>query len=178
MESLINKKFGKLTVIGFFERNNAHKALWSCKCECGKEVQVYKYNLERGNTRSCGCLSRGNSNSLWKGIGELSASKYYEYKKNAKIRNLIFNVSMEELWDLFLKQNRRCALTGEILVFQKTTKDRNSTASLDRIDSSQGYVINNVRWILKDLNYMKLDMSDEYFLDLCCKVSNYRKNKI
>ena len=39
--------------------------------------------------------------------------------------------------------------------------------SVDRIDSSKGYIIDNIRWIHKDINVMKNSFSDEYFTYLC-----------
>lgn len=40
-------------------------------------------------------------------------------------------------------------------------------ASLDRIDSSQGYIKGNVQWVHKDINKMKFDLSQDRFLELC-----------
>ena len=47
-----------------------------------------------------------------------------------------------------------------------------STASLDRIDSSKGYTIDNIQWLHKDINKMKWDFSQEKFLELCKKIVN------
>ena len=41
------------------------------------------------------------------------------------------------------------------------------TASLDRIDSSKGYVIGNVQFISTALNYMKNNMSHNDTIKLC-----------
>jgi len=51
--NLINKKFGRLTVLEFAENYK-----WLCKCECGKEKIVYGCSLRSGNTKSCGCLNK------------------------------------------------------------------------------------------------------------------------
>lgn len=59
--------------------------------------------------------------------------------------------------------------------FQKnryaTTSKR--TASLDRIDSTRGYVVGNLQWIHKDLNLMKNTLPTSLFIEWCKKVSNY-----
>lgn len=44
------------------------------------------------------------------------------------------------------------------------------TASLDRIDSSKGYIEGNVQWVHKYVNVMKWDFSMEEFLDICRKI--------
>ena len=46
-----------------------------------------------------------------------------------------------------------------------------TTASLDRIDSTKGYVENNVQWTLKKINIMKNVFSQKEFIYLCNKVS-------
>ena len=50
---------------------------------------------------------------------------------------------------MFLKQNKKCALTGLDIWFGISTKEKThgkkeQTASLDRIDSSKGYTKDNV----------------------------------
>ena len=54
---LTGKKFGSLTVTGRASRKG-RDAFWSCKCDCGREVEVTSSNLKTGNTKSCGCLKR------------------------------------------------------------------------------------------------------------------------
>lgn len=34
------------------------RAIWLCKCDCGKELVANSNALRRGNTKSCGCLKR------------------------------------------------------------------------------------------------------------------------
>lgn len=55
LPKLINKRFGKLTVIKFEDRKRG-KHRWLCKCDCGKENIVVGEVLLRGDTKSCGCL--------------------------------------------------------------------------------------------------------------------------
>jgi hypothetical protein len=42
-----------------------------------------------------------------------------------------------------------------------------STASIDRIDSSKGYILGNIQWVHKDVNFMKRTYSQEYFVKMC-----------
>ncbi len=60
MADLIGKPFGRLTVIRelwwrFFPCGKKDLRVW-CKCECGKEIDVFLSNLKSGHTKSCGCL--------------------------------------------------------------------------------------------------------------------------
>ena len=46
-----------------------------------------------------------------------------------------------------------------------------TTASLDRIDSSRGYDADNIQWVHKDINWMKQDFSQSEFIAYCRRVS-------
>lgn len=53
------------------------------------------------------------------------------------------------------------------------------TASLDRKDSLKGYTIDNIQWLHKDVNQMKRNYSEEYFINTCLKIAeNYKNNNI
>jgi len=49
-----------------------------------------------------------------------------------------------------------------------------STASLDRIDSSKGYVRGNIQWVHIAINFMKHSLPEEEFIRWCCLVAQYR----
>jgi hypothetical protein len=142
---------------------------WICKCDCGNVVIKRGDNLKGGGTNSCGCLPRKkkDQNWRWKGYKEISGDFFTHIKNSAKSRNIPFHITVKQIWWLFLKQNRRCALTGLKLNFQSCYVKRDGTASLDRIDSNKEYNIKNVQWIHKDLNRMKSDFSTEKFLEYC-----------
>lgn len=58
---LSKKRYGILTVSGFARRLRAETGtilVWRCRCDCGREIEVRGSNLQRGNTKSCGCASR------------------------------------------------------------------------------------------------------------------------
>ncbi len=47
--------------------------------------------------------------------------------------------------------------------------------SIDRIDSNIGYEEGNIQWVDKRINMMKGSLSNEEFIELCTKVSEYNK---
>ena len=56
---LTGMRFGKLVVIKKVPRPESKKktgAYWRCKCDCGNEIDTYADHLNRGHTKSCGCL--------------------------------------------------------------------------------------------------------------------------
>ncbi len=64
-----------------------------------------------------------------------------------------------------------CPLSGWPLTFPARGKDRTATASLDRIDSNQGYIEGNVRWVHKDVNRVKWSLTDQEFFELANRVA-------
>ncbi len=158
--SLIGQRFGSLTVVSFdcVFKHNVSK--WICHCDCGSEyckkvVSVGTPALKANKYRKCYGGRRGKDNKVWAGCGELSGSYWARIREGAKSRNLEFSININEAWELLEKQGHRCALTNDLLTLQKEVK----TASLDRIDSSKGYVDGNIWWVHKDVNNIKNDLS-------------------
>lgn len=178
IKDLTNKKFGWLTVIKQVINTSTtdSSAKWLCKCNCGNEREVVSGSLISGLTKSCGC--RLNS-KMWKGYGKLSSSYWCRVKKGASRRNLEFNITMKEAWELFLSQNQKCALSGIdiVIITDYTNKHNQHTASLDRIDSTKGYIKNNIQWVHRKINIMKSNMSDMEFIKMCKTVVDHNKHK-
>jgi len=174
IKNLTGKKFGKLTVIKQCDNDKTTHSKWLCKCDCGKTKEIIGISLRNGLTRSCGCLHREN---CYKGYKLLSGQLWARIQKGAVKRHLDFVITIEEAWDLYEKQNRRCALTGVPigLVTDYTNKHQKNTASLDRIDNLQGYVLDNIQWVHRIINKMKNKHNQKTFIEWCKKVTNYNE---
>jgi hypothetical protein len=173
-EDITNKKFGKLTVTGFNRKDKTYY-FWNCHCDCGNDIIVSKNNLKSRTTSSCGCISRqlGKHSLRFSGYEEIPGSYIGKKKFDSKKRHIRYAVSKKHLWELFLKQNRKCALSGRDIKFQTCQGDYSATASLDRIDSSKGYVKGNIQWLHKDVNRMKQEFEEKYFIGLCKDVVDH-----
>ena len=172
--NLTGKVFGYLTVIGRSSLKNKYgKVYWDCSCKCGGSHILTTERLTSGSAHSCGCknLRRSKDNPHFTGYQEISGNLWFRIKDEAKRRGIQFNVTLEEVWDLFVKQGRKCKLTGLDLTFGKSSKDSSRTTSLDRIDSQKGYDIANLQWVHKDINWMKNRFNNEYFIKMCTLVS-------
>lgn len=53
---IAGRRFGRLTALRRDGIGDCWQSKWLCRCDCGREVSVFKNNLMRGRTRSCGCL--------------------------------------------------------------------------------------------------------------------------
>ena len=171
--------FGLLTVVAHSHRNASYKHFWKCQCQCGVTKIIQGSTLLSGRAVSCGCLKkrRGKDNPCWTGCGELSGEFISSIKANARKKKIPFLVSKEYLWELYQKQGGKCALTGISLSLEdpRYSDPYARTASLDRIDSTKGYVEGNVQWVHKTINSMKMDLSESDFLKWCRTVVEHTR---
>ena len=174
-KDLTGQMFGKLTAISIDTQRLERRVTWICKCECGNIKSITANCLLNGRHKSCGCKHNkpGTDSPNWKGYGELSKTQWTRYRNHAKIIEVPFSISIEDMWALFLRQERKCSLSGLSLHFPSTRNNTDGNASLDRIDSSKGYEMGNIQWIDKRFNWMKKDYDMDEFIRLCDLVSKY-----
>lgn len=163
-QNLVGSQFGEWTVISRVESKN-RATIYLCKCSCGREVQIKADALMSGRTtkcRKCGDYK------------ELKGTIWNALKRNAEQRGLIININQKYILDLYNKQNGECSLSGKKIDLVTHGKNK---ASLDRIDSSKGYIEGNVQWVHKDVNMMKLNWPEIYFIELCQNIIMHQQNK-
>jgi hypothetical protein len=184
-EDVTNSIFGGYKVLGLVGHTydkNGHKQhrLWKVLCifcnneyvQQGQHVTVSKFGCHNCK----GDQMCANKSVHWKGgkhIPGFFISKIKHKNLNRGSRVIDFNLSYDYLDLLWENQNGKCAYTGELLNFGRSKV--NGTASLDRIDSSLGYVEGNVQFVHKDVNIMKWDLSEKRFLDICEKITKNRR---
>lgn len=150
---------------------------WCKPCsECG-EIQDYlrrNYAIQSFNLgKTCKKCSNRKTENCHRGFyGQLRKSWWNKIEWHAKSRGLEFSITAEYVQELWEKENKKCALSGTPVDWQGINTD--ITASIDRIDSSKGYVKGNVQVVHKHINMMKQAYSNEYFIELCCAVAKKR----
>ena len=178
---MTGKIIGKWTVLHRCLTNIQTKCrhiVWMCRCECGVELPVDGCDLRNGG--SLGCTTCRN-----KELEKLAVVGHYYYikaslKHRQRKSELSFDITIDEFENLLIKQNNKCVLSGLYINFAKSRKDRmhgGGTASLDRIESDKHYNIDNVQWLHKDVNRMKMDFTQQKFLELCCLIANNSRIK-
>jgi hypothetical protein len=117
--------------------------------------------------------ARGSLNYKWTGYEEITGNFFYSMRKRAKKSNIPFDITIEYIWDLYLKQDKKCALSGVDISFSidRHKNKSDQTASLDRIDSSKGYVEGNLQWVHKTVNAIKWHLGEEEFFWWCKTIS-------
>lgn len=118
-------------------RGKERRAFWIFKCDCGNIKILNRLQVEKGKTKSCGCLK------LERRILTMEKQIYYRYKKGAKERNKIFELTFSYFVELI---NKNCTYCGSIpcnkYINSFTGKDL-IYSGIDRINSDLGYTIEN-----------------------------------
>lgn len=115
------------------------------------------------------------NNPAWKGFYDIPYSwfsNYFERGKGSKKR--IGNITIEDVYHLWVKQNKKCALSGVEIGF-KNLKTVGHTCSIDRINSNGEYTLDNIQLVHKDINRMKNAFNQDYFIKMCKLVADHIK---
>lgn len=182
-KDLEGMQFGRLHVLhradDYTYKDGKRRVRWMCECQCGKILPIFSSALLNGSTTSCNCLQKELlSKKTWKGFEEISGVYWARLQHDAAKRNIEWNVDQKHTWQLFLNQDRLCAMTRLPIRFERNFKKHgiNQTASLDRIDSLKGYTEGNIQWVHKDINLLKWDWPLERFFELCELVVKNKAN--
>lgn len=142
------------------DHNNA--ALLVCICQCGATYKIRTCDLKIRQV----CTDCKKSKSR---TGKISNVFYNHVLKTAHERGIKFDLTTEDMSKILDLQSNKCVYTGREFIFDIDVGIVNrakSTLSADRINSKDHYHINNLQFVLKDVNYMKYTYSHNYFLHL------------
>lgn len=155
------RRFGRLVVLKIAGTRDDGKPIWKCKCDCGKLIEVISYNVTSGRTSSCGahgCRVYSTPRKTWCPEYELWARARCRSQRFVKrlSRSLTsyFNI---DLSDIVIP--KVCPILGIPLTKGVKRVPCNNSPSLDRIDSTKGYVKGNVQVISHRANRLKSDAS-------------------
>lgn len=156
MKEKLCNKCNLIKIVSHFYKNNISKDGYSCECKKCKS----KYNQE----------NRERILFQEKERNKKIETRYSNWRHNAKTRKIDWNLNIEDVINLPLI----CHYTGDVLT---TERGFHNTVSLDRIDSSKCYSKNNIVLCCAVVNYMKLDMTIEKFINRCHDVVNLKNEK-
>ncbi len=149
VKDLTGQRFERLEVLGYAGTNQHRAALWLCRCtgpDCGgREITVPGNSLSKGNTRSCGCLSRESTADrsrihglhghplykVWQGM----ITRCHSPNHKAFARYGARGITVCPRW------------RGSFEAFYQDVSDGYAPGlQLDRIDNDGNYEPGNVRW--------------------------------
>ena len=132
---LAGKRFGRLTVIERSEKTDkGYNSYWKCICDCGNETIVYRDNLIRRRTKSCGCLSKELLESRRRKMLEKRLNNYEARKDNLStgIKNIYYEAN----------QGSACYI---VKIVRKNNKYRQRFTTLKEAERAKEYVLSRYK---------------------------------
>lgn len=168
------QRHGWLTLLAY----DFEKCKWEAVCDCGKITFVAAGNLKSLHTQTCGCLKAQRRRELSFALGHCGLPRgiWSNVLKNARHSGRSVGITIEHAWEVFERQQGKCALSGVELVLVPSAKK--TTASLDRIDSSIDYLLDNVQWVHKVIQLMKGDADQCEFIEFACKIALHQETVV
>lgn len=158
---------------------------------CKKDLDVNEFVIASGNSaggrrnvcKKCHVKEKNISSS--KTVDNFLVHLLNQAKQNAKQRKINFNLTIGELSRLYAEQDGKCALAGEIMTHtQLTEREADSphilnpkNISIDRIDSSKGYVENNVQLVCAIVNIIKYTLDKIELISFCLDLDTHQIDK-
>ena len=178
----VGKTYGTYEIVKLSRSNGYGSRLWLCRCQCGQEREfLTSYLFGNGKRKASKCencyLKYMEINNRI--TDEIPKRFWQRFLDHSKRRNINVLLSSDEAYKLYCQQNKKCIFSGIDLYFTKLKSNFNryTNASIDRIDSSKPYALNNIQWVDKKINMMKGSLVDCEFVDLCKKiVNNFKVN--
>lgn len=151
---------------------------WYKPCASCGELQSYlrrNYAIESFLlAKSCKKCSNRQTDNCHRGYeGPVRISWFTKFKTQAQLRNYEFTITIEDIVTMYEHQNKKCKLSGVPIGWEDIGTKH--SASIDRIDSKKGYTVDNVQLVHKDINMMKQQFSNDYFIQLCMAVADENK---
>ena len=192
-KDLTGNIYGKLTVIKFHDwliksNNKGRVSRFLCQCSCGNEKVILGTCLIQGLTKSCGCLQKDITFKIDKRIKHSKIGGGFNdlvnvYKRGAKSRNLEFSLSEDYFKELTSGNCHYCG--NPPLNIRKTQSKLHPLAKdyvfngVDRVNSSIGYIKNNVVSCCHTCNMMKRSLPyNEFLLKIEMIYEKLIKNKL
>jgi hypothetical protein len=173
---VVGGTYNTYTIVESLSKIGDSKRKWKCICiNCGAEVIRNSHQLTCGYRARCLCKIFTGSNNFT-GYKDIPGKYWKRILRGANLRNIPVEVTIEDIWEVYSQQNKKCALSNLDISFGRENNlekyTENCTASLDRIDNTKGYIKNNIQWVHKDINMIKKHYEQDYFLYLCKLIVN------
>lgn len=172
-----------------YKRKQEMVQCYQCGKDFEKDSSEVKRNLQLGRKMFCSRNCVGNHNTpilleQQRRINHLNPanrkdefSKFRKHLRKIKDRDPNCNITLEDMLEIWNQQEGKCVYSKVELQPSKNKQSNNQiyTLSVDRIDSSKGYIKDNIQFISIAMNHMKNNMTHQETLELIEILKNNNK---
>ncbi len=178
-EDKIGKVYGNWTICGVSETNSIGQNSYIVKCVCGEQRKYTYYYLKSGLTNKC---SNCRADSM--AIRNIARTKYSKeeaalrsvlkaYQTTAIRRNHVFELTDEQFLSMVKLGCHYCGIDSS----RGNIKSGIRYNGIDRVDSSKGYLTNNVVTCCKWCNISKSSRMSTDFYEWVQRTYKFLKQK-
>lgn len=102
-------------------------------------------------------------------------ARFNDAKQRAKKRGIFNNLVITDIYEIWDKQNGKCAVSGVDMTVDNYSGRISTNVSIDRIDPTQGYIRSNIQLVCSTVNMMKGSLNMDEFLFFCNEILNNNK---
>lgn len=170
-----------------FMAENYNKTIICCLCKLEKPIYLFGQDKRKINGKMSYCKlcdvqkgrERRENQTQIQFMKCILKSCRASTKRRTKIGrvNMYFNITLQDIKNLVIAQNNKCAYSGVELFWNSNHKN---TASVDRIDSTIGYIPSNIQLVTKSVNQAKSNFTEMEFWNLirdCYHTMSMKINK-
>ena len=133
-------------------RDGLDKRCHNCKIKQNKEART-NYSEERR-------------------LEKILQARWLGARDRAKSKNRLFDISKEDLMDLWNKQEGKCAISKIPMTFNIDSGRNPYNISIDQINPSRGYTKDNIQLVCMCVNQLKSDFDMNTVINICKNILN------
>lgn len=135
---------------------------------CGKALDKSKFPAKRASNVCITCKSQQQESRISKSYENFLRNLHSQSKSGnthgTRSRDLLWDITSEDLTKMWEKQGGKCALSGVYLTHHKDGSGaKEYNASIDRISGEKGYTVQNTQLVCYRINIMKHTLSEDLF---------------
>jgi len=163
-----------------FEQFNCDGELFCYVCNQFKDKSQYDDNTSNwyrdNKDRRCKqCKNeqygkRRATNRGKKDLDRILLERFHGIKDRCKKSGLESNISLDDLKQLWIKQEGKCAISGISMTYIFANGRTPTNVSVDRINSLKGYTQDNVQLVCMAVNQMKSDLTIDQLIFFCKQI--------
>jgi len=136
---------------------------------CANADKPYR---EYKDTRCRICKTRANKERrlLRDPLEKLIIERVAGARVRARKSNIYFDITVDNIKKLWNLQDGKCAISGIDMTYTLGEGRTHTNISIDQIEASKGYTVDNIQLVCMAVNQMKSDLSNDNLLMFCIAI--------